>query len=393
MSSTTQYVRMDLVDNGSLGSVIEYIKNNRNNFLSWKNYINYLLESNGGKYTRFADKIGFSKNTVKKWCVEGKKPQNRDSFIKIAFGLNMNLEQTNHLLKKYGSYSQLYPKDLYDAVIIYVIQKRQGSFDDPNYSFDSIKKWNEKLADIRAEVRKKYKENQLKLLNGKTLSTVIAHQNIASLKDDSDFERYILDNRNIFFNSYNKLVRFIDDFIKIRADEYNQIHDKDEEPFSLHALVKKKGLGDSLEVALSQLRTKRILPKRGQLITIGVLLNMVEQDINTMLELANMQKLYPRDQLDAMMIVMLTNAVEENPDLELKNAMSYIQGGSNLKLREQYRSEVERFYSCDFGCFNDNLDDIFDYIRGCFNDNLDDIFDYIREQVENTGEIEDLLMT
>ena len=63
MSSTTQYVRMDLVDNGSLGSVIEYIKNNRNNFLSWKNYINYLLESNGGKYTRFADKIGFSKKS------------------------------------------------------------------------------------------------------------------------------------------------------------------------------------------------------------------------------------------------------------------------------------------------------------------------------------------
>ena len=378
MSSTTQYVRMDLVDNGSLGNVIEYIKNNRNNFLSWKNYINYLLESNGGKYTRFADKIGFSKNTVKKWCVEGKKPQNRDSFIKIAFGLNMNLEQTNHLLKKYGSYSQLYPKDLYDAVIIYVIQKRQEDFDDPAYSYDSIKKWNEKLAEIRAEVRKKYKENQMKLLNGKTLSTIIAYQNITSLKDDADFERYILDNKDIFFNSYNKLIRFIDDFIKIRADEYAQIHDKDEEPFSLHALVKKKGLGDSLEVALSQLRTKRILPKRSQLITIGVLLNMVEQDINTMLELANMQKLYPRDQLDAMMIVMLTNAVEENPDLELKNAMSYIQGGSNLRLREQYRSEVERFYSCDFGCFNDNLDDIFDYIR---------------EQVENTGQIEDFLTT
>lgn len=378
MSSTTQYVRMDLVDNGSLGSVIEYIKNNRNNFLSWKNYINYLLESNGGKYSRFADKIGFSKNTVKKWCVEGKKPQNRDSFIKIAFGLNMNLEQTNHLLKKYGSYSQLYPKDLYDAIIIYVIQKRQGDFENPIYSYDSIKKWNEKLAEIRAEVRKKYKENQMKLLNGKTLSTIIAYQNITSLKDDADFERYILDNKDIFFNSYNKLIRFIDDFIKIRADEYRQIHDKDEEPFSLHALVKKKGLSDSLEVALSQLRTKRILPKRSQLITIGILLNMVEQDINTMLELANMQKLYPRDRLDAMMIFMLTNAVEENPDLELKNAMSYIQSGSNHKLREQYRAEIERFYSCSFGSFNDNLDDIFDYVR---------------EQVENTGELEGLLAT
>lgn len=376
MSNTTQYVRMDLVDNGSLGSVIDYIKDNRNSFISWKNYINYLLESNGGKYTRFADKIGFSKNTVKKWCVEGKKPQNRDAFIKIAFGLNMNLEQTNHLLQKYGSYSRLYPKDLYDAIIIYVIQKRQGDFDNPSYSYDSIKKWNEKLADIRREVHEKYKENQLKLLNGKTLSTVMAHQNIVSINDDSDFENYILQNKEVFFNSYRKLIRFIDDFIKIRANEYEQIHDRDEEAFSLHALVKKKGLGDSLEVALSQLRTKRILPKRNQLITIGVLLNMVEQDINTMLELANMQQLYPRDQLDAMMIFLLTNAVEENPDLELKNALSYIQGGSNRQLRECYRAEAERFYNCKFEFFNDDLNDIFDYIR---------------EQVESTEDFDEVI--
>lgn len=376
MSNVTQYVRMDLIDNGSLGGVIDYIKDNRNSFISWKNYINYLLESNGGKYTRFADKIGFSKNTVKKWCVEGKKPQNRDAFIKIAFGLNMNLEQTNHLLQKYGSYSRLYPKDLYDAIIIYVIQKRQGDFDNPSYSYDSIKKWNEKLADIRREVHEKYKENQLKLLNGKTLSTVMAHQNIVSINDDSDFENYIIQNKEVFFNSYRKLIRFIDDFIKIRANEYEQIHDRDEEAFSLHALVKKKGLGDSLEVALSQLRTKRILPKRNQLITIGVLLNMVEQDINTMLELANMQQLYPRDQLDAMMIFLLTNAVEENPDLELKNALSYIQGGSNRQLRERYRAEAERFYNCKFEFFNDDLNDIFDYIR---------------EQVESTEDFDEVI--
>lgn len=376
MSGTTQYVRMDLFDNSSLGGVIKYIKDNRNSFISWKNYINYLLEANGGKYTRFADKIGFSKNTVKKWCVEGKKPQNRDSFIKIAFGLNMNLEQTNHLLQKYGSYSRLYPKDLYDAIIIYVIQKRQGDFDNPLYSYNSTKKWNEKLADLRKEVHEKYKENQLKLLNGKTLSTVMAHQNIVSIKDDSDFENYILQNKEVFFNSYRKLIRFIDDFIKIRADEHGLIYDKDEEAFSLHALVKKKGLGDSLEVALSQLRTKRILPKRNQLITIGVLLNMVEQDINTMLELANMQQLYPRDQLDAMMIFLLTNAVDENPDLELKNALSYIQGGSNRKLRERYRAEVERFYNCDFEFFNDDLNDVFDYIR---------------EQVESTEEFDEVI--
>ena len=63
----TEYIRRDLAENNSLGAVAAYIKSNGDGFLVWKNYINHLLETNGGKYTRFADKIGFSKNTVKKW--------------------------------------------------------------------------------------------------------------------------------------------------------------------------------------------------------------------------------------------------------------------------------------------------------------------------------------
>ena len=148
MPEMTEYIRRDLAENNSLGAVAAYIKSNGDGFLVWKNYINHLLETNGGKYTRFADKIGFSKNTVKKWCLEGKKPQNRDDFIKIAFGLNMDLEQTNRLLTKYGSYAALYPKDLYDAIVIYVINRRQTDFGNPAYGFDSIEQWNARLNGI-----------------------------------------------------------------------------------------------------------------------------------------------------------------------------------------------------------------------------------------------------
>ena len=235
MQNMTEYVRHDLANNSSLGAVASYIKNNSADFLSWKNYINRLLESNGGKYIRFADKIGFSKNTVKKWCIEGKKPQNRDDFIKIAFGLNMDLEQTNRMLKKYGGYAALYPKDLYDAIIIYVINKRKGNYDDPAYSYDSVKQWNERLSVIRQEAYESFKQNKVRLKKHETLSTVVAHQNLVSLSGDDDFERYILSNKEIFFNTYDKLIRFIDDFIKIRGDEYDDVHDSDEAAFSLHA--------------------------------------------------------------------------------------------------------------------------------------------------------------
>lgn len=379
MHNMTEDLRRYLAGNSSLGAVAKYIKNNSADFLSWKNYINRLLESNGGKYTRFADKIGFSKNTVKKWCIDGKKPQNRDDFIKIAFGLNMDQEQTNHLLKKYGGYAKLYSKDLYDAIIIYVINKRQNNYDDPAYSFDSISRWNERLGEIRREAYENYKQNKARMKKHETLSTVVANQRLLGLTGDDDFEQYILKNKEIFFNTYDKLIGFIDDFIRIRGDEYADIHDSDETGFSLHALAKEKGLNSSFEIALSQLKTKRILPKRSQLITIGVLLNMVESDINTMLQLANMSELYPRDQIDALMIFLLMSAVRENPELEFNNAQRYLYNGSDRRLKAQYRQAVERYYNEEFGEFNDDLDDIFNYIRSQTN------------EADETGELTEIL--
>ena len=118
MPAQTAYIRRDLSDIRSIADALDYIQKNNTDFLSWKTYINHLVDINGGKYTRFAAKTGFSKNTIKKWCKDGAKPQNRNDFIRLAFGANLSLEQTNHLLKKYGSYAELYPKDLYDAVVI-----------------------------------------------------------------------------------------------------------------------------------------------------------------------------------------------------------------------------------------------------------------------------------
>lgn len=363
MPTPTQYSRLGLFDNRSLSEAIEYVKNNNSDFLSWKKYINQLVDRNGGTYPRFAAKTGFSKNTVKKWCTEGKKPQNRDSFIKLAFGLNMNLEQTNRLLSKYGSYAELYSKDLYDAIIIYVINRRQNDFDNHAYDFDSIRRFNDRLAHIREEAYQQYKDRQAKLRRGQTLNTMLVQQKLLGLQDDADFERYILGNKEIFFNTYDKLIAFIDDFTGIRSVEYSYIHDKDEEGFSLHALCEKKHLNQSFEEALSQLRTKRILPKRAQLITIGILLNMVEYDINQMLELANMRKLYPRDRVDALMIFLLASAVDENPEREFYNAVSYLSNGTNLELRQLYRKEVERYFNNSCAAQNPDLDDIFEYIR------------------------------
>lgn len=378
MSSPTVYVRKDIEQNSSLSMLLEYIRHNSDSFINWKKYINHLVEVNGGKYTRFAQKTGFSKNTVKKWCTEGKKPQNRDDFIKIAFGVNMNLEETNKLLKKYGSYAELYPKDLNDAIIIYLLNRRQGDYDNPQFSYASIEQWTNRLASIREEIIESQKRRFERLSNRTTVQTTLAFNTIKAIDNDKDFETYILQNKSVFFSTYDKLILFIDDFIGMQKEKHAHLHDEDEPGYSLHALAQQKGLNKTLENAVSMLKQNRILPKRHQLITLGILLNMTEQDLNHMLNLANMLPLYPRDQIDALMIYLLTSAVRENPELESSNAMAYVEYGTNLALRKRYREYLDQYFQLELAEFDSDLDDVAQYISEQVKDINPDVLDYLK---------------
>ena len=164
----------------------------------------------------------------------------------------------------------------------------------------------------------------------------------------------------------------------MQKEKHSQLHDEDEPGYSLHALAQQKGLNKTLENAISMLKQNRILPKRHQLITLGVLLNMTEQDINFMLNLANMLPLYPRDQIDALMIYLLSKAVEENPELESSNAMAYLEYGFNLALRKRYRDYLDRYFQLDLAEFDSDLDNIAQYISDQIKDIDPDELDYLK---------------
>ena len=126
------------------------------------------------------------------------------------------------------------------------------------------------------------------------------------------------------------------------------------------------------------LKQNRILPKRHQLITLGILLNMTEQDLNHMLNLANMLPLYPRDQIDALMIYLLTSAVRENPELESSNAMAYVEYGTNLALRKRYREYLDQYFQLELAEFDSDLDDVAQYISEQVKDINPDVLAYLK---------------
>ena len=364
-SDKTIYVENNIYHKDSISDLIEYIKQEKDSFLNWQFYINQQLQLRGCSYEKFGKMVGFSKNTIKSWCCNGTMPRSRDMFIRLAFGLKMNVEETNELLTKYGKYSALYAKDLYDAITIYVINRRVGNWDDERYCYCSLEKWNNKFKEIFTahQVNPKYYYDP---------KTIGVYNDISGITDDSAFEEYILANKEIFFSSYSSLICFIDDFIQIRLSEKKD--DIDEAKYSWHKYVTEKGLDSSFEIMLSRLKHDGLLPRREQLIALGIHLNMVANDINKMLSLANMKELYARDMAESLIMYLLRNAEIADPDLQFNNAWKFVMSTSDRKLKKEYQDIIERYYGDDAvdDWSEEGIEDLAEYIIKMINDNAED---------------------
>lgn len=373
MYNDTLYVKNNILSQNSAEELISYINNNQELFIDWRKYINNCVEMRGCSYEKFARATGFSKNTIRSWCIEGKIPKNRSMFIKLAFGLNLDVDGTNKLLTRYGKYSSLYAKDIYDAIIIYVINRRMNDRENPNYQFDSINKWFEKFKDIRLE----------RFIDGKYRyqpKTIGVYNSIISIKDDHAFEKYILNNKDIFLSTYDKLYEFICDFIDIRKSELEDEYDDNQEhKYSWHRIVKEKNLDQSFEKMLSDLKKHGIVPRREQLIALGIHLNMVATDINNMLSLAQMQELYAKDKVESLLLYLLRNAVTVDPDLELNNAYKYLGRSSGHQFRKEYGRIIEQYLGrSDLPEWDNCIENLADFIRDrLINLNMEDLIDQI----------------
>lgn len=65
----------------------------------------------------------------------GKKYPSRDKVIALSFGLNLDVQETQTLLKQAG-YRELYPRDPRDALLLYAIGHRQSIIDTNELLYD-----------------------------------------------------------------------------------------------------------------------------------------------------------------------------------------------------------------------------------------------------------------
>jgi len=119
-----------------------YLENNQNEFNDnpFVSYLNNLLIIKSLKKSDLISAANISKQYLYELFTNKKKKPSRDMVIKLSFGLKLNLEETNLLLKRAG-YSSLYPRIKRESIIIYCMLKGKNLIE-TNISLE------EKLLDI-----------------------------------------------------------------------------------------------------------------------------------------------------------------------------------------------------------------------------------------------------
>lgn len=341
MTTTTLYRELSNCKKDE--ELVLYLENYEKYQLNWKNYISEQMMITGLSYEKFGNLCGFSKNTIKSWCNEGVLPRNREHYIKLGFGLGMNEEELNHLLTTYGGYPALYAKDVYDAICIFLLQKRTENMEDERYQYGMLKLWYERYEEF-------CKNHSVNLKFYREEETHSLHREILMQKDEKEFQNFLESHQDIFCCSYSKLIVFMEDYIRIRCKETME----EDKEISAHHLFLEKNLDGSFEVAFSKLKRHGIVPARQLLISFGMAMNMTLKEMNTMLEFANMRSLYVRNRWECIMIYLLQRFGEEHPVVELENAFKMEQITRNPKLRDEYQKIIRYFYELDDGACADD---------------------------------------
>ena len=325
----------------SLSELKELLDTNNDYHQRWKEYINHLVEVNHVNYIQMGRLCHSSKNTVKKWCKEGAIPQNREAFMKIALGFRLDLEETNYMLQRYGKYPKLYAKSMEDAVCMFVIRHYPQSGDAYEYYLQ-----------LKEELLKLLRQSEL---SGKIpdIDTSSVEEGVLSKETLEDFSAFVLENRKVFLSSFDKLIEYIELFIKSKSD-------------NIHDFIKSNELDFSYEKMLSQLKTKRECPSRIKLILLGVHLNMSRDNINGMLGFAHMEPLCAKDNLECVIVYVVTNAYLNNPSYEVESAMVLQYYNRNPEIQKKailYLKEYTEFPERDDRNSSDMEDGIGAYLQ------------------------------
>ena len=255
---------------------------------AWQWKIRQIMQQNQYSSKELAQLCEVSAPSVRKWC-KGSLPQSREMFIRIGFAAKYNLEQMNRFLQRYGRYPQLYARSLEDSVCIFIL-----SSDTLPHTYSCYRKLLESMQADISGVEQEVQEDY---------STVELEEYIINIRDEETMQRFVREHSGEYRKAYEKLYNYIQAFLQL-----NRVSQVDETRMSIQELAKQQNWSSSLRHCISEIRSRRWIPMRRKLISLGVHLNMDLEEINQMLSLAQMEPLCAKNPVEAVLIFALEDA-------------------------------------------------------------------------------------
>ena len=126
-------VREDLLQASSIGSFLK--RNQKNMHGTLTDFLNEQLRLKDLRERDVVRDSGQSKSYVNQ-ILNGKKHPSRDILITLSFGLHLDLDDTQRMLKL-GGHSELYPRVERDAVIFFAINNGKTVWETDELLFDN----------------------------------------------------------------------------------------------------------------------------------------------------------------------------------------------------------------------------------------------------------------
>lgn len=259
---------------------------------NWIQIIKQIVSDNGYSASEFGKVCGVSRQAAQKW-MNGAVPKKRETFIRIGFAAHYNLEQMNYFLQRYGRCNKLYPKCLEDSVYIFVLNS-----DTIEHTYQSC----QSIIDLlKVELTTTEEDNQ-----NESYETIALLESLSSLSTLPEMLAFVAENTSVYRDQYSKLYTYVEDFI-----QRNLLSDGIEED-SVYNLANSQQWSSSLRHCVSEISQKKWYPDRNKIISLGIHLNMDVDQINKMLELAQMEELCAKNPFENAIIYALENAQLED---------------------------------------------------------------------------------
>jgi len=332
-SGQTESFRDEVSRAYDIDDMREILHKYSNSYSSWKKIFDDILALYGYNVSKLAGDCGFSRNTVKKWRDNGDMPRSRKEFIKLGFGTGMPLEDINNLLQRYGKYPKLYAKSVEDAIYIYALTHDKTFFEAEALS-DRVVEYYSLLSEIQAPVNM-----------GDLEATTRVQERIIELNKEDDLLGFIDEYKGVFDGVYGKLTAYIDSYV----DNLTRNYAGSNENLTLNSLLGGK-ISNPLVVGyfndmVSALRTRKIIPNRLRLVALGIHLEMSVDEIDKLLELANMERLCPKDRVECAVIFAVENLLLNDYDDLVGSLLDRLEAAPQTK--EQCLEIIDKYRRFD----------------------------------------------